>query len=112
MIAQTVTFVGTWIDVITETNTDEGTIAVSLDGASQGTVNANATSRHVQQTVYTVSGLTAGRHTLTLTKNSGAFMVIDRFDVKSPEAAATARRRCPCRHRHGQRLFESGRPED
>ncbi|MEW2120588.1 hypothetical protein AB0945_36625 [Streptomyces sp. NPDC005474] len=78
----TVTFIGTGIDVITETNTDEGTIAVSLDGASQGTVNANATSRHAQQTVYTVSGLTAGQHTLTLTKNSGTYMVIDRFDVK------------------------------
>ncbi|MEX1651766.1 hypothetical protein ABZ960_00965 [Streptomyces pseudovenezuelae] len=78
----TVTFNGTGIDVITETNTDEGTIAVSLDGVSQGTVNANAAGRHVQQTVYTVSGLPGGRHTLTLTKNSGTFMVIDRFDVK------------------------------
>jgi len=58
------------------------TIAVSLDGASQGTVNANAAGRHAQQTVYTVSGLTAGRHTLTLTKNSGTYLVIDRFDVK------------------------------
>ncbi|MEV6874519.1 hypothetical protein [Amycolatopsis sp. NPDC051128] len=78
----TVAFLGTGIDVITETNTDEGLIAVSLDGASQGAVNANATSRHAQQTVYTVSGLTAGRHTLTLTKNSGAYLVIDRFDVR------------------------------
>ncbi|XUL93851.1 hypothetical protein ACQ86D_50575 [Streptomyces galilaeus] len=77
----TVTFTGTGISLITETNTDEGTIAVSLDGASQGTVTANSTSRQVQQTVYTVSGLTAERHTLTLTKTGGSWLVIDRFDV-------------------------------
>ncbi|WP_405970675.1 hypothetical protein OG496_11015 [Streptomyces sp. NBC_00988] len=77
----TVTFTGTGISLITETNTDEGTVAVSLDGASQGTVTANSTSRQVQQTVYTVSGLTAERHTLTLTKTGGSWLVIDRFDV-------------------------------
>lgn len=77
----TVTFTGTGISLITETNSDEGSSAVSLDGASQGSVNANATSRHVQQTVYSVSGLALGRHTLTLTKTGGTYLVIDRFDV-------------------------------
>ncbi|MDQ1046314.1 hypothetical protein [Streptomyces sp. V4I2] len=78
----TVTFTGTGIDLVTETNSDEGTVAVSLDGASQSTVNANAASRHVQQTVYTVSGLVQGRHSLTLTKTGGSYLVIDRFDVR------------------------------
>jgi hypothetical protein len=78
----TVTFTGTGISFTTETNSDEGTIAVSLDGTSQGTVNANASSRHAQQTLYTASGLTLGRHTLTLTKTGGTYFVVDRFDVQ------------------------------
>ncbi|UXY23653.1 hypothetical protein N8I84_36900 [Streptomyces cynarae] len=78
----TVTFTGTGISLVTETNSDEGTIAVSLDGASQGTVNASSTSRLAQQTVYSVSGLPLGRHTLTLTKTGGTYLVIDRFDVR------------------------------
>ncbi|WP_416072195.1 hypothetical protein [Streptomyces sp. ME18-1-4] len=78
----TVTFTGTGISLVTETNSDEGTIAVSLDGASQGTVNASAASRQAQQTVYSVSGLPVGRHTLTLTKTGGSWLVIDRFDVR------------------------------
>jgi hypothetical protein len=57
------------------------TIAVFLDGTSKGTVNAFSASRQAQQTVYSVSGLPVGRHTLTLTKTGGAYMVIDRFDV-------------------------------
>jgi hypothetical protein len=77
-----VTFTGTGISLITETNSDEGTIAVSLDGTSQGTVNAFSASRQAQQTVYTVSGLPLGRHTLTLTKTGGSWLVIDRFDVR------------------------------
>jgi hypothetical protein len=78
----TVTFTGTGISLVTETNSDEGTIAVSLDGTSQGTVNAFSASRQAQQTVYTVSGLPLGRHTLTLTKTGGSWLVIDRFDVR------------------------------
>ncbi|MFE9451976.1 hypothetical protein [Streptomyces sp. NPDC006739] len=78
----TVTFTGTGISLVTETNSDEGTIAVSLDGTSQGTVNASSASRQAQQTVYTVSGLPLGRHTLTLTKTGGSWLVVDRFDVR------------------------------
>jgi hypothetical protein len=78
----TVAFTGTGISLVTETNSDEGTIGVSLDGASQGTANAASASRQAQQTVYTVSGLPIGRHTLTLTKTGGSWLVVDRFDVR------------------------------
>ncbi|MFF4358935.1 hypothetical protein [Streptomyces sp. NPDC001604] len=78
----TVTFTGTGISLVTETNSDEGSIAVSLDGASQSSVNASSASRQAQQTVYSVSGLPLGRHTLTLTKTGGSWLVIDRFDVR------------------------------
>jgi hypothetical protein len=79
--AVVVTFYGTGINVLTETNTDEGAIGVALDGVSQPNVNANATSRHAQQSIYSVSGLPLGRHTLRLTKQSGQYLVIDRFDI-------------------------------
>jgi hypothetical protein len=78
----TVTFTGTGISLVTETNSDQGTILVSLDGTSKGTVNAFSASRQAQQAVYTVSGLPLGRHTLTLTKTGGRWLVIDRFDVR------------------------------
>ncbi|WP_158702559.1 hypothetical protein [Kitasatospora sp. MMS16-BH015] len=78
----TITFTGTGISLVTETNSDEGTTVVALDGAPQGTVNAFSTTRQAQQTVYTVSGLPIGRHALTLTKTGGSWLVVDRFDVR------------------------------
>jgi hypothetical protein len=39
-----VTFTGTGISLVSQTNSDEGTTAVSLDGTSKGTINANAVS--------------------------------------------------------------------
>ncbi|WP_370102133.1 hypothetical protein [Streptacidiphilus sp. MAP12-20] len=77
----TVSFYGTGIAFLTETNTDEGAVAVSLDGASQGTVNAYAATRHAQQTLYQASNLALGYHTLTLTKAGGSYLLVDRFDI-------------------------------
>ncbi|GAA1221055.1 hypothetical protein GCM10009665_09020 [Kitasatospora nipponensis] len=78
----TVTFTGTGISLVTETDSDEGTIAVSLDGTSQGTVDAASASRQAQQSVYTVNNLPVGRHILTLTKAGGRWLVVDRIDVR------------------------------
>ena len=78
----TVTFTGTGIDLVTETNSAGARIAVSLDGAARRSVNTKAARRHPQQTVYTVTGLAQGRHSLTLTKTGGSHLVIDRFDVR------------------------------
>jgi hypothetical protein len=75
-----VTFYGTGITVLTEAYSDEGVIGVALDGTSQGTVNANTATRHAQVPIYTVSGLTLGVHTLTLTKQTGQYLLVDRFD--------------------------------
>ncbi len=77
----TVTFYGSAISFLTETYSDEGDIGVSLDGVSQGTVDAYTATRSAQQVVYSVSGLTPGLHTLTLTKDTGTYMLVDRFDV-------------------------------
>ncbi|WP_327693203.1 hypothetical protein [Streptomyces sp. NBC_00459] len=78
----TVTFTGTGIDLVTETSPGGGRVAVALDGTSRCSVNTKAAGRHAQQTVYSVSGLAQGRHSLTLTKAGGSHLVIDRFDVR------------------------------
>ncbi|MEV6010068.1 hypothetical protein AB0M29_25045 [Streptomyces sp. NPDC051976] len=79
--AATITFTGTGISFLTETNSDEGDIGITVDGASKGTVSANTADRHAQQSVYTATGLTAGRHTLTVTKLSGSYLLVDGFTL-------------------------------
>ncbi|HEX9335706.1 MAG TPA: right-handed parallel beta-helix repeat-containing protein [Pseudonocardiaceae bacterium] len=77
----TITFTGTSIAFLTETNTDEGTIGITLDGASKGTVNANSATRSAQQRLYTAGGLVSGTHTLTVTKVSGTYLLVDGFVI-------------------------------
>jgi len=77
----TITFTGTSIAFLTETNTDEGTIGITLDGASKGTVNANSATRSAQQRLYTAGGLVSGTHTLTVTKVSGTYLIVDGFVI-------------------------------
>jgi hypothetical protein len=79
--AATITFTGTGISFLTETNSDEGDIAVSVDGVAKGTVSANTAQRQAQQALFTTSGLTAGRHTLTVRKVSGSYMLVDGFTL-------------------------------
>jgi hypothetical protein len=79
--AATISFTGTGISFLTETNSDEGDIGVALDGVQKTTVSANTPERHSQQSVYSVSGLTAGPHTLTLTKVSGTYLLVDGFTL-------------------------------
>jgi hypothetical protein len=79
--AATITFTGTGISFLTETNSDEGDIGITLDGVSKGTVSANTEQRHAQQSLYSTSGLTAGRHTLTVTKLSGSYLLVDGFTL-------------------------------
>jgi hypothetical protein len=75
------TFTGTGITFYTETNVDEGTIGVSVDGASKGTVDAGTPTRVAQVPLYSISGLSNGRHTITLTKQSGQYFLVDGFDI-------------------------------
>ncbi|HEX4724179.1 MAG TPA: right-handed parallel beta-helix repeat-containing protein [Pseudonocardiaceae bacterium] len=77
----TITFTGTAVTFLTETNSDEGTVGITLDGQAQGTVDANTPARSAQQHLYTKTGLAAGTHTLTVTKISGSYLVVDGFLV-------------------------------
>jgi len=72
-------FSGTSVSYLTETNTDEGNVAVYVDGVLKQTVSCVTAPRSVQQAVYSVSGLSAGAHTLKLVKTSGTYMLVDGF---------------------------------
>ncbi|MYS20044.1 Right handed beta helix region [Streptomyces sp. DvalAA-14] len=79
--AATITFTGTGIGFLTETNSDEGDIGVTLDGASKGTVSANTPQRQARQQLYSVSGLASGPHTLTVAKLGGSYLLVDGFTL-------------------------------
>ncbi|WP_328460225.1 hypothetical protein [Streptomyces sp. NBC_00448] len=79
--AATITFTGTAIGFLTETNSDEGAIGITLDGVSKGTVDANTPQRRARQGLYTASGMAPGRHTLTVTKLSGTYLLVDGFTL-------------------------------
>jgi Carbohydrate esterase 2 N-terminal len=78
----TLTFEGTQVSFATETNSDEGTFEVLVDGVNQGTFNAAASTRHAQQTLFTSSVLSSGKHTVTVVKESGTYLLVDDFTVK------------------------------
>ncbi|MFJ2865624.1 hypothetical protein [Kitasatospora sp. NPDC087314] len=78
----TATFNGTGADVVTETNSDQGTMAVYVDGRPRGTVDANTPTRQAQQRVYTIDGLPYGVHTLKLVKTSGSYLLVDRLTYR------------------------------
>jgi len=78
----TLTFTGTQVTFLTETNSDEGTIDVLVDGVDQGTINAASASRQLQQGLFTSKALSSGTHTITLVKETGTYMLVDGFIVK------------------------------
>lgn len=50
---------------------------VYLDNVYQGRVNAYSAMSQPQQVLYSVSGLSAGQHTLKLVKVDGSYIVLD-----------------------------------
>ncbi|HLL22915.1 MAG TPA: hypothetical protein VK427_12335 [Kofleriaceae bacterium] len=75
------TFRGTGIQVIGERHTDHGLVEVYVDGVSQGTVDASAPSRQVQQVIYEITGLADTLHTIRIVKRSGTYASIDGLRV-------------------------------
>jgi hypothetical protein len=82
----TYTFIGTGVKVFGEEYTDQGKISVSIDGGPAtvvDTVPADG-ARHADVPVYTSSALTAGVHTIVVTKLSGAYATFDGFEIDNP----------------------------
>ncbi|GAA2564375.1 hypothetical protein GCM10010435_40900 [Winogradskya consettensis] len=81
------TFTGTGVSYVTEMDTSQGDVDIYLDGQLVKTVNTGRTQdqpRLVQQTVFTVTDLPDGSHTLMAVKKSGSYMLLDRIDVLQP----------------------------
>ncbi|AKU18836.1 hypothetical protein VV02_11205 [Luteipulveratus mongoliensis] len=73
------TFNGTGVDVISQTNTDEGNVDLVLDGKAYKTVSFSTPTRVYQATVVSITGLPPGVHTLTGTMKDGDYMIVDAF---------------------------------
>ncbi|WP_229522413.1 X2-like carbohydrate binding domain-containing protein [Paenibacillus monticola] len=77
------TFTGTGIDLLTEKDSSQGDMLVYLDGATSPQTISTFTAgvKEAQQTVYSISGLPAGEHTIKVVKDSGQYMLLDAFKV-------------------------------
>ncbi|WP_344662118.1 hypothetical protein [Catenulispora subtropica] len=75
----TATFTGPFIEVFGEQYTDQGTIGITIDGGTQQTVSTVPADgqRHSNTVVYSAAGLSAGSHTITVTKLSGQYATFD-----------------------------------
>ncbi|WP_194923312.1 hypothetical protein [Catenulispora pinisilvae] len=76
-------FTGTGIQVFGEQYTDQGNIGVSIDGGAQQSVNTVPTDgqRHTNVPVFSSATLTAGTHTVVITKLSGTYATLDGFGI-------------------------------
>jgi alpha-galactosidase len=79
------TFNGTGIDFITEKDSSQGDIDIYIDNVFKQTVSTYNNSRLAQQTVYSISGLPSGTHTLKAVKKSGTYMLLDQLRFKSSQ---------------------------
>ncbi|MFF2090589.1 X2-like carbohydrate binding domain-containing protein [Paenibacillus sp. NPDC058174] len=78
-------FWGTGVSLLTEKDSSQGDIDIYVDGVFKQTVSTHHTSRLAGQTVYSISGLTEGLHTLKAVKKSGTFMLLDQLKVTLPD---------------------------
>ncbi|GAA1364412.1 hypothetical protein [Catellatospora chokoriensis] len=81
----TLTFTGTGVAVYGEQNTDQGNVGISIDGGAQQVVSTLPADgvRHANVSVFSRTGLSAGTHTIVVTKLSGSYAVLDGFTVTS-----------------------------
>ena len=77
----TLSFTGHAIDFITETYTDVGDVAVSIDGKLVKTISPATPERKGQQTVFHYEWKQDGPHTIKVEKKSGKYLLLDAFRV-------------------------------
>jgi hypothetical protein len=70
-------FTGTGVKLIGPKGPEQGNIDIYVDGVFAQTVSAHSASRLTGQTIYTLSGLAAGDHTIKAVKTSGGVMTVD-----------------------------------
>ncbi|MDH6181996.1 putative cell wall-binding protein [Microbacteriaceae bacterium SG_E_30_P1] len=75
----TVTFTGTQVRIYGEKNADQGDLDIAIDGGPAETISTYADQREVDTVVFESQPLAAGTHTVTITKRSGQYAVIDGY---------------------------------
>ncbi|MDG0793386.1 X2-like carbohydrate binding domain-containing protein [Cohnella ginsengisoli] len=80
----TYVFSGTGIGIVTEKDNSQGDMEVYLDGQLVSTADTRSDVRQGFQTVYSVTGLTNGQHTLKGVKKNGQFMLLDALRIEKP----------------------------
>jgi hypothetical protein len=87
--SESLTFNGIGVKVFGEQYTDQGDIAVTVDGGPTTTVStvpADGT-RHANAVVFSAGGLANGRHTIVVRKASGEHTTVDGFEIDSVPAS-------------------------
>lgn len=75
------TFEGTGIEIISEVNSDQGKMDVTLDNQATVRVDTYATSRESGKVVYSVNELSRGIHTIQVKKVDGQYMLVDALKI-------------------------------
>lgn len=77
-------FNGTGAELIGPKGPTLGNMDIYVDGVLRTTVNANAATRLTEQSLYAVSGLPNGSHTIKGKKKSGDVMLVDKVKFSVP----------------------------
>jgi hypothetical protein len=90
------TFNGTGVDFVTNRLNDRGPVDVYIDGAKKVTVNcyddnswANGLILLPMQSMYSITGLNNGQHTIKVVNASSAIMDVDAFKVYTTNVTST-----------------------
>ena len=74
----TTTFTGSGVTVYAPKQSGAGTIQIQIDGQAQGTASLSTTgARQPQQAVFTMSGLAAGNHTISIVNQGPGPVAVD-----------------------------------
>ncbi|OPH56365.1 hypothetical protein BC351_28110 [Paenibacillus ferrarius] len=82
-------FTGTGIELLSPTGPEQGDMDIYLDGKLVKTVNAYAAVRNAQISLFRVSSLSSGAHTLKVVKKSGNILLVDALKLDIATAAPT-----------------------
>lgn len=82
-------FSGTGIELLAPTGPELGDIDIYMDGQLKQTINAHSAIRSAGQSLYKISSLAKGLHTLKAVKKSGSFMLVDAFKFEIAANSST-----------------------
>lgn len=74
-------FIGSGIELLTPMGPTQGEMDIYVDGVLQQTIDAYHPIRLTQQTVFSLTGLPEGLHTIKAVKTSGKNMIVDAFII-------------------------------